>query len=149
MEPLRRLTRPNTMKPIHVALVLMTSLVIGGGCTSEEPGLPSDAAFVMSPTETATPEPEEEPGRAASQRIKLPVGHCWIDPVRFDGALWAVGAKDQFGSGEGFSRRWAGRGTITRLSELRSRYVDDGGHVLRLVPADDPRAARVFERGCD
>jgi hypothetical protein len=90
-----------------------------------------------------------EPTQSVSGRIELPVGHCWIDPVRFDGTEWAVVPQDQFGWGGGRpDSSWDGKGIITRLSESRTRYVDRGGHVLRLVPADDPEAAAVFKHGC-
>lgn len=104
----------------------------------------------------STSEPEPIEGDAvgtgsppASRQIAMPVGHCWIDPVRFDGLKWAVAPKDQFGWGGGTPKNWAGQGVIMRLSESRSRYTDRGGHALRLVPAVDPSSAAVFKRGCD
>ena len=81
--------------------------------------------------------------------IAMPLGHCWIDPVRFDGAEWAVVPADQFGSGGGMPKKWAGVGTLTRRSETRTSYQDAGGTALRLVPADRPAAAATFEQGCD
>lgn len=127
------------------------------------PDLPSEQAIVLTNAKgrgfplLATDEPDD--GRDADLRarmkgparasIRLPVGHCWIDPFRFEGVTWAVAPKDQFGWGAGHPRGWDGSGTIERLSQSSSKYVDSGGHLLRLVPADDPEAAEIFTQGCD
>ena len=75
----------------------------------------------------------------------LDVGHCWIEPVTFDGARWALPRTEQFGLGDRLPAHWEGTGEMERLSENRARYVDDGGAVLVFYPADAP--AVRFMRG--
>jgi hypothetical protein len=148
-EPSRPFARPAIMRLLRWFVLILVAVFLSGGCTSEPAAPTSDAAPTMRSTEAATPEPSSRPTQSASRRIEMPVGHCWIDPVHFDGLAWAVVPQDQFGRGGGISRSWDGKGVITRLSESRSRYADRGGHVLRLVPADDSEAAAVFKQGCD
>jgi hypothetical protein len=130
------------------AFLVLVGLLLVGACTSE-PAAPARDAAPATSGEAATPEPSSEPTQRASRRIKMPVGHCWIDPVAFDRSEWAVVRQDQFGWGGGTPRGWDGQGVITRLSDSSSRYADRSGHVLRLVLADDPRAAAIFRQVCD
>lgn len=127
--------RLNGMRPLRWLVPVLAVLSFSVACTSKPESTEGDAAGTGSPP--------------ASRQIAMPVGHCWIDPVRFDGLKWAVAPQDQFGWGGRTPKNWDGQGVIVRLSETRSRYTDRGGHVLRLVPAVDPSAAAVFKRGCD
>ena len=40
----------------------------------------------------------------------LDVGHCWIEPVTFDGARWALPRTEQFGLGDRLPAHWEGTG---------------------------------------
>ena len=127
------------MKLLGSAVAL--ALLAATGCSSHDADAPEPARADASTASTAA----EQTSAAAS----MPLGHCWIDPVRFDGSLWAVAPRDQFGSGGGMPSNWIGEGTLTRVSSDESEYEDEGGTTLRLVPADRPAAAAVFEQGCD
>ncbi|HSV40261.1 MAG TPA: hypothetical protein VLI04_15985 [Nocardioidaceae bacterium] len=90
----------------------------------------------------------ELPGlRPVSETFRLLVGHCWVEPVTYDGGEWDVVEEDQFGWGGGMPRSWVGIGTITPAREGTLRYVDAGGVELRLVRVGDPRA--IERGGCD
>ena len=128
----------------HHSAGLFVALLILGACGDEQ-----DPPSTGADPSAAAPELAPDPTSAASRRLVLSVGHCWIEPVRFDGADWAVVAADQTGWGGGMPDGWQGHGTLTRLSVGRSQYEDDGGPVLNLVLADQPDAAQVFKQGCD
>lgn len=138
----------------HVGLAMTLGLLVScTGSTRDDANGPTEGrtervSSPPSPPPSSSPSHSEEPlpqTPRASSVITLPVGHCWIDPVRFDGMLWAVVRRDQFGYGGGTPNHLEGRGRLTRLSETRSLYRDDGGPVLRLVPATQPMAASVFK----
>ena len=77
----------------------------------------------------------------------LDVGHCWIEPLRFDGRRWAVPFAMQMGWGGELPDNWKGMGRLEGLTGDRVRYVDRGGATLPLVPATDPQAGSPLE-GC-
>lgn len=82
------------------------------------------------------------PGRPMTLRV----GHCWIEPVAFEGESWDVVAEDQFGGGGGTPQGFVGTGSAARHGDVVS-YLDASGHRLTLVPEGDPWA---LERGgCD
>jgi hypothetical protein len=63
--------------------------------------------------------------------------HCWVQPVRFDGARWNLPRSKQFDDSH-TPGNWKGTGVMTRLSAHRARYVDAGGAELVLFPANSP-----------
>lgn len=133
-------------RPVYVCMRLLgpaiaVAFLAVSGCSSDDAAAPEPERAGASAASTAS--------RQTSSAASMPLGHCWIDPVRFDGSVWAVAANDQFGSGGGMPNSWVGEGTLTRVSSDESEYKDEGGTILRLVPADRPAAAAVFEQGCD
>lgn len=74
----------------------------------------------------------DEPGP-----LSLDVGHCWIEPVQFDGRTWDVVEEDQFGWGGGEPEGFTGEGRAWPAGDVMS-YVDDSGTWLTLVPGGDP-----------
>lgn len=83
---------------------------------------------------------------APDQPLTLEVGHCWIEPARFEGRRWDVVEEDQFGWGGGQPVDFTGSGEAWRAGDVVT-YVDDSGDWLTLVPAGDPWA---LDRGiCD
>lgn len=134
---------------------LVITLGLLAGCTDSAredadgpTGRPTERVSTT-PLPSSSPLKGPPPMPRASKAATLSVEHCWIDPVRFDGHLWAVAPDDQFGAGGGTPANWEDRGLITRVGDSRSRYEDKGGAVLRLVLAPEPEAAQVFEQGCD
>jgi hypothetical protein len=43
---------------------------------------------------------------------------------------------------------WQGTGVMQRLDRGLARYVDDGGTVLDLLPADDPAVLEGYRYRC-
>jgi hypothetical protein len=86
-------------------------------CARDLPGLPT----------TGTPE-----------LVSLIAGHCWVNPLTFDGRDWALPQDQQFGWGGAMPDRWVGYGTVAPDDD-GLHYVDAGGAYLDLLPADDPR----------
>jgi hypothetical protein len=78
--------------------------------------------------------------------LTLEVGHCWIEPVSFDGAMWDVVEEDQFGWGGAQPDDFRGTGEAWRAGDVVT-YVDASGVWLTLVPAEDPWA--LDRGGCD
>ncbi|MDQ4052863.1 MAG: hypothetical protein M3237_09195 [Actinomycetota bacterium] len=82
----------------------------------------------------------------SAQPLTLDVGHCWIEPVSFDGRMWDVVEEEQFGWGGQQPTDFRGTGEAWRAGDIVT-YVDASGHWLTLVPAGDPWA---LDRGfCD
>lgn len=78
------------------------------------------------------------------------MAHCFLEPVFFDGDTWSVAFGDQFGwGGIDMPPDWRGTGVMTRLSEDRARYEDDGGTILEFLPVQDPSVRSVETAECD
>ena len=73
-----------------------------------------------------------------AQRVDLPLGHCWIDPIEIDGIVWGIDTKDQFGWGGG-ATNWSGTGVIHAVADNHLVYADDNGRRVDLRPLGDPR----------
>jgi hypothetical protein len=69
--------------------------------------------------------------------LSLEVGHCWIEPVTFEGRTWDVVEEDQFGWGGGQTKDFAAIGTARMTGDVVT-YVDDSGTWLTLVPEGHP-----------
>lgn len=83
---------------------------------------------------------------AVSGPLTLDVGHCWIEPVSFDGRIWDVVEEDQFGEGGGHPATFVSTGTAWVAGDLVF-YEDDSGKSLILVPEGDPWT--IERKGCD
>lgn len=116
----------------RIGLTVLASLVAVVGCTSSDP-----SAGSASPTEA---QPRSSVTTPAPTTVTLDVGHCWVGYLQTDGETWALTRKQQFGTGGGLPQPWRGEGQMTRVSEAKLVYVDDGGHQLVFVPVDSPRA---------
>lgn len=81
------------------------------------------------------------------ERVRIEWGHCWLLPVTFDGQEWNVPVREQFGSGGLAPAGWRGDGVMVRDADDRARFFDDGGAVVRFVPADS-EAASLANSGC-
>ncbi len=86
----------------------------------------------------------EQPGVATGvaplrRQVTLEIGHCWIEPISFEGGDWAVATNQQPGSGEGDQPGLTGHGNALRITPTEVEYVDDGGVQLTLHPVGDPR----------
>lgn len=82
---------------------------------------------------------------SATAAINVSMNHCFVEPISFDGQLWNVPFDDQFGWGGLEPKNWRGSGVITRISEHRARYDDDGGATVLFLPVDHPSV--VFPSG--
>jgi hypothetical protein len=128
--------------------VVLPLLLLGtGACTAEPSAPPREAAT------SSAPSADEGSGTATASSperlVTLTVGHCWIDPVGFEGERWVAVMRDQFGWGGGDApKAWEVRGMIMRESDSRSRYIDVGGEVLDLVPITSPEGAEVLDQAC-
>ncbi|SES40379.1 hypothetical protein SAMN05216199_3377 [Pedococcus cremeus] len=89
-----------------------------------------------------------QPPKPVTARVRIEVGHCWVEDVVFDGQTWGLTDADQFGTGGGVPLRWEGTGVMVRLSAERARYTDDTGTVLNFLPVGDPSVFRMTGRGC-
>ena len=74
------------------------------------------------------------------QKVAISLGHCWMEPVHFDGEVWNPPYDEQFGWGGDVPSQWRGEGIMIRVGQNRARYVDGGGATLLLIPADSPAA---------
>ncbi|MCW2791423.1 MAG: hypothetical protein JWO76_521 [Nocardioides sp.] len=98
------------------------------------------------------PAPHAEPSSAsgpASVRVRVELGHCFVEPVSFDGEMWNVAFEDQFGWGGVPPRHWRGTGVIERVDDDEARFRDDGGATVVFRPLDDPSVRRVERAPCD
>lgn len=89
------------------------------------------------PPTSSAPSPEP-----VTARVKLEVGHCWVEDVVFDGQTWGLTERQQLGTGGTMPAQWKGTGVMVRLSTDRARYTDDGGRQLTFLPIDDPSVFR-------
>lgn len=121
--------------PQNLPMALVTSVLLGmlavGGCASEASPSGSSDATVAEHAAAQAP---------AVAEVTLEVGHCWVEPVEFDGQTWRLRWTRQFGWGGGLPEPWQGTGVMTRLAEDRAGYVDNAGAELTFLPADDPAA---------
>ncbi len=81
-------------------------------------------------------------------RVSVEVNHCFVEPVAFDGQVWNVPFDRQFGWGGLQPENWKGHGVMTRVSEDRARFEDDGGSTVAFRPADDPSVRPVEKALC-
>lgn len=84
----------------------------------------------------------------APARVEIELGHCFVEPVTFDGEMWNVAIDQQFGWGGMQPSNWRGRGLMVRIGENRARYRDDGGGVVIFLPVDDPSVQEVEKALC-
>lgn len=103
----------------------------------------------MPQTDEGAPSPPMSRDAQATATVTLDVGHCWVEPVEFDGDRWGIPLRRQFGWGGGLPGNWQGSGEMARMSESRARYVDKGGAVIYFLPADAPAVAAVETELCD
>lgn len=104
---------------------------------------------------TAATDPEPAPGSApardiapASARVEIEMGHCFVEPVAFDGEEWNVRFSDQFGWGGLEPRRWQGRGVMVRVDADRAVFADRGGATVEFRPVSHPSVRRVETALC-
>lgn len=88
------------------------------------------------------------PRAAPSQRLEIEMGHCWAEPVTFDGEQWNVPFDQQFGWGGLEPTGWQGSGVMTRVGEDEARFDDDGGASVTFLPVGDPTVSPVEEAIC-
>lgn len=88
------------------------------------------------------------PAAAASERLEIEMGHCWVEPVTFDGEQWNVPFDQQFGWGGLEPDNWQGTGVMTRVAEDEARFDDDGGSSVKFLLVDDPAVTPVEEAMC-
>lgn len=105
-------------------------------CSADE-SRPGPAALFEAPVAASPP-----------TTILVRTNHCFVEPVRFDGELWNVPFSEQFGWGGQMPEEWKGAGTIERVDEAESKYVDDGGAVLTFKPIDDASVVAVETAYC-
>ena len=134
----RRQTRPKSMKNHHLALSAVVALVVlATGCTDT--------------TDSPTPRGREAGTVAvpATARVEVEMGHCFVEPVSFDGESWNVPFDKQFGGGGLEPKHWRGRGMMTRVNEDLARFEDEGGSTVVFRPVDDPSVRPVEKALCD
>lgn len=136
-------TRP-LLATALAALVLLTS-----GCTTTTDSTTPAAAPTTPNSEAATAGEEVSPDATpTSARVKVEMGHCFVEPVAFDGEQWNVPLDKQFGSGGLQPANWRGVGVMTRIGRDHARFKDDGGAVVVFLPVDDPAVRGVEDALC-
>lgn len=90
-----------------------------------------------------------EPTTAPSVRLEIELGHCFVEPVAFDGDQWNVPFDDQFGGGGLEPDNWQGTGVMTRVAEDEARFDDDGGASVTFLLVEDPAVTPVEGALCD
>lgn len=85
---------------------------------------------------------------AIAERLTIEMGHCWVEPVAFDGEQWNVPFDDQFGWGGLEPKNWQGTGVMTRVADDEARFDDDGGSSVTFLLVDDPAVTPVEEAIC-
>lgn len=73
------------------------------------------------------------PAPDAANRVDLNIGHCWIEPVEFQGTTFGVVPGDQFGGAGRTSELYTGSGTVEAVAGSGLIYRDDSGSKLRLI----------------
>lgn len=99
------------------------------------------------------PDEDEEPSgsrgtESSAERLTVEMGHCFVEPVSFDGEEWNVPFKKQFGWGGMEPKNWSGTGEMVRVAEDEAHFKDDGGAVVVFRPTDDPSVSRVENALC-
>ena len=85
---------------------------------------------------------------ASSERLEIEMGHCYVEPVSFDGKQWNVPFDQQFGGGGLQPRGWVGTGVMTRVDDDEARFDDDGGASVTFLLVDDPAVSPVEQAIC-
>lgn len=137
----QRLTRSGATLAGAAVIVLGVVVVWSTGPAPVAPAARTPVTSI-SPTTVATSMADVE------TRVTLDVGHCWVEYVEFDGALWGIPFEKQFGWGGRLPKNWKGTGVMKRLADDRARYTDDGGKVLDMLPASGPSVYEVEGKGC-
>jgi len=108
-------------------------------------------AGCIATTDSATPETKEaSPAvEAGSVLVEVKLGHCFVEPMVFDGKRWNVPFTKQFGWGGLQPKNWEGTGAMTRVSEERARFEDDGGSTVIFLPVDHASVRPVENALCD
>ena len=119
-----------------LALLAVTAV---SACTADDDAAPAPTRTTASVPASVAP---------AKARVALEVGHCRVEPVAFAGSRWGLPSDRQFGNGGAVPTNWQGAGVMQRLERGLARYVDDGGTVLELLPADDPTVLAGFRYPC-
>lgn len=93
----------------------------------------------------------EGPIARRTGQVKLDIGHCYVEPLEFDGQEWALALDSQFGWGGQEPDGLSGTGTVTRGTAFDDSldYVDDDGARLTFLSADDPRSELPSGWLCD
>ncbi|MEJ7795382.1 MAG: hypothetical protein WKF50_07510 [Nocardioides sp.] len=85
---------------------------------------------------------------SVTERLTIELGHCFVEPVAFDGEQWNVAFDQQFGWGGLAPRNWQGTGVMTRVADDEARFDDGGGATVRFLAIDDPAVTPVEEAIC-
>lgn len=88
------------------------------------------------------------PTTAPSERLEIDMGHCFVEPVTFDGEQWNVPFDQQFGGGGLQPDGWVGTGVMTRVDDDEARFADDGGASITFLLVDDPAVTPVEKALC-
>ncbi|MGH3346720.1 MAG: hypothetical protein ACRDO4_07040 [Nocardioides sp.] len=95
------------------------------------------------------PTPEAGSASPDTAEVQVTLGHCFVEPVAFDGELWNVPFRKQFGWGGLAPQGWVGTGVMMRADEDTVRFEDDGGAVVVFRPVEHPSVNRVENAPCD
>lgn len=54
--------------------------------------------------------------------MTLDVGHCWVEPVKYDGERWGLSFREQFGWGgpQYYPENWTGTGIVQQSRKTES-----------------------------
>lgn len=83
-------------------------------------------------TSIASGEPSHDP-ELHQEEVTLMLGHCWIEPISFDGRRWAAVSADQ-GERRELIEGHESEGTMTLLAPRRARWKSEVWGVIRFRP---------------
>ena len=146
-EPPLRGVRPTRMSGARAGLAAFSVVVLASACSG---AATPRAERGERPTDSASSHAGSNDPAAGPTRMTLDVGHCWVEPVKYDGERWGLAFREQFGWGgpQYYPENWTGTGILQRVAEDQVQYTDDGGAELMLLPADAPSVARVEDVLC-
>jgi hypothetical protein len=122
------------LRAVGLSVAIVVTLA---GCTNGA----SEPETLPTPSSSTTP--------VESVAMSIDVGHCWIDPVTFEGTTWWVTKRDQFGGGDAkYPDEFQATGTVTWVAKDELEYQDASGVRLALVPEGTRRAFSPEGRQC-
>lgn len=151
MEPAGGQPRRSGVKRHLLTLFAVVGIaVLSPGCTATTNSSNPSKAETL-PTDGSIPGSAESPSTAspATSRVEVETNHCFVEPVAFDGERWNVPFNRQFGWGGMEPRSWQGAGVMTRVSDDRARFRDDGGSTVGFRPVKHRSVRPVETAGCD